>query len=53
MTLLKLDHEVLGSNWNIPLPLVPESSGTKKASKLVSSKKQVDLIREKGRSVLK
>ena len=51
MILLKLDHEILGSKWGTLLPLVPESSGTRKASKWVSSKKQVNLIREKGWSV--
>ena len=51
MVLLKLDHEVLGSNWGRLVPLVSESSGTSKGSKLVSSKKQVNLIREEGCSV--
>ena len=48
---LKLDHEVVGSNWGTLVPLVPEWSGTSKALKWVLSKKQVNLIREKGCSV--
>ena len=51
MIFLKLDHEVLGSNWGTLVPLVPELNGTSKALKLVSSKEQVNLIREKGCSV--
>ena len=51
MTFLKPDHEVLGSNPGTLVLLVPKSSGTLKASKLVSSKEQVNLIREKGCSV--
>ena len=47
MIFLKLDHEVLGLNWGTLVPFVPESRGTSKASKLVSSKKQINLIREK------
>ena len=51
MKFLKLDHEVLGLNWGRGVPLVPKSSGTSKASKLVSSKKQFNYIREKECSV--
>ena len=47
MVILKLDHEALGSNWSTLVPHVPESSGSSKASK-----EQVNLIREKGCSVL-
>ena len=52
MIFLQLNHEVLGSNRGTLVPLVPESSHTSKASKLVSSKEQLNLIREKGCSVL-
>ena len=48
---LKLDHGVLGSNWGTLVPLVPDLSGTSNASKFVSSKEQVPVIREKGSSV--
>ena len=51
MIFLKLEHQVLSLNWGTLAPLVPELSGTSKASKLVSSKEQVNLIREKGCSV--
>ena len=51
MIFLQLDHEVLGSNRGTLAPLEAESSGTSKASKLVSSKEQVNLIREKECSV--
>ena len=51
MIFLKLEHEVLGSNWGTLVPLVPEWSGMSKASRLVSSKEQVNLIREKRCSV--
>ena len=51
MIFLKLDHEVLGWNRGTRVPLVPESSGTSKASKLALLNEQVSLIREKGCSV--
>ena len=51
MIFLKLDQEVIGYNWGPLVPLVSELSGTSKVSKLVSSKDQVNLIREKGCSV--
>ena len=51
MIFLKLDHEVMGWNSGALVPLVSELSGTSKVSKLVSSKDQVNLIREKGCSV--
>ena len=52
MTFLQLDHEVLASNWGTLVPFVPESNGTSKALKLMSSKKQISLVREEGCSVL-
>ena len=53
MIFWKLDHEVLGWNWGTLVTLVPESRGASKASKLLSSKQQVSLIREKGCPVFK
>ena len=52
MIFLQLEHEVLGLNLRILVPLVPELSGILKALKLVSSKEQVNLIGEKGCSFL-
>ena len=52
MIFLQLDHEILGSNRGTLVPIVPESNGTSKASKLMFSKEQISVVREKGCSVL-
>ena len=46
--LLELDCKVLCSMWSAPIPLIPKSRGASWTSQLVSAKKQIDFVREKG-----
>ena len=48
---LQLDHKVLRSNRGTMVPLALESNGTSKASKSMSSKEQISLVRDKECSV--
>ena len=49
--LLELDCKVLCSMWSTPIPLIPKSRGASKTSQLMSAKKQIDFLREKGGSI--
>ena len=52
IVLLELDYKVLCSMWSAPISFVPKSIGTSQTSQLVSTKKQIDFVREKGGSFL-
>ena len=49
--LLELDCKVLCSMWSAPIPLIPKSRDASQTSQLVSAKKQIDFLREKGGSI--